>query len=174
MLTLARSRRLAAAHLAAQTRCGTSRCRRTSTSNRTPVTRRGATGNLSAPLFSCAASALQLSPIARPDLSAGAALLCGSCAVHQEVADGDRAALGERVLGGALRWNPGPSGRCRRGDHDGLRIEELAHAGGREFAAIAGVLDAAEGQARIAGHLGIEEDGPGLEFGGKEIGRAHV
>ena len=42
---------------------------------------------------------------------------------------------------------------------DGLGVEELAHAGGGEFAPVAGVLDAAEGQARIAGDHGVEEDG---------------
>ena len=44
------------------------------------------------------------------------------------------------------------------GDDDGLGVEEFAHAGGGEFAAVAGALDAAEGQARVAGDHGVEED----------------
>ena len=53
------------------------------------------------------------------------------------------------------------------GDDDGLGVEELAHAGGGEFAAVAGALDAAEGQARIAGDDGVDEDGAALESGGE-------
>ena len=55
------------------------------------------------------------------------------------------------------------------GDDDGLGVEELAHAGGGEFAAVAGALDAAEGQARVAGDDGVEEDGAGLEFDGEAL-----
>ena len=51
------------------------------------------------------------------------------------------------------------------GDYYGLGVEELAHSGGGEFAAVAGVLDAAEGEAGIGGDHGVEEDGTALKLG---------
>jgi hypothetical protein len=50
------------------------------------------------------------------------------------------------------------------GDDDRLGVQELAHAGGGELAAIAGALDAAEGKLRIAGDHGVDEDAAALEL----------
>src|ERR1700678_3237315 len=55
------------------------------------------------------------------------------------------------------------------GDDYRLGVEELAHAGGGELAAVAGVFDAAEGQARIAGDHGVEEDAAALQFGDEAL-----
>ena len=66
---------------------------------------------------------------------------------------------------GMLAGFVGAGGR----DDDGLCVEELAHTGGGELAAIAGVLDAAEGEARVAGDHGIEEDCPALEPGDEAL-----
>src|SRR5260370_40770747 len=59
--------------------------------------------------------------------------------------------------------------RTGRGDDHGLCVEELAHTGSGELAAIAGVLDSAEGEARGAGDHGIEEDCPALEPGDEAL-----
>jgi len=55
------------------------------------------------------------------------------------------------------------------GDDDGFGVEEFAHADGGEFAAVAGALDAAEGEAVVAGDDGVEEDGAGLDFDGEAL-----
>ena len=54
-------------------------------------------------------------------------------------------------------------------DDDGLGVEELSHAGGGEFPAVAGTLGATEREARIAGDGSVEEDGSGLEFDGEAL-----
>ena len=57
----------------------------------------------------------------------------------------------------------------RFGDDHGFGIEEFAHADGGEFATVAGALDAAEGEARVGGDHGVEEDGAGLDFYGEAL-----
>src|SRR6266702_811653 len=59
---------------------------------------------------------------------------------------------------GALFWSLDLLRYHRFGDDDGLRVEELAHSGGGKLATIARVLDASEGQARIAGDGRVDED----------------
>ena len=66
--------------------------------------------------------------------------------------------MGQRVFGGT-----------RRGDEYGFGVKEDAHASGGELAAVAGVLDAAEGQARVAGYHGVEENGSALELGDEAL-----
>src|SRR5207247_10520043 len=64
-------------------------------------------------------------------------------------------------------------------DPDGLRVQELADAEAAQFAAVAGTLDAAERQARVGTHGGIDEYASRLErahqFASRsKVGRPHA
>src|SRR5689334_4621779 len=54
----------------------------------------------------------------------------------------------------------------RSGAANRLHVEELVHAPAAQLAAVAGLLDAAEGEAWVGGDHAVDEDGAGVEVAG--------